>query len=89
MLVIADTSKPFKVYCDTSHKELGCMLMQEKKLVAYALRQLKIHEKNYPTHNLELTTVVFALKIWRHYMCGAHFHFYSDHKSLKFLFDYK
>jgi len=63
ILVISDVGKPFEVYCDASHLGLGCVLMQEKKAVAYASKQLKVHERNYPTHDLELTTIVFALKI--------------------------
>ncbi|XP_052726000.1 uncharacterized protein LOC128194436 [Vigna angularis] len=63
VLVIPDAAKPFVVYCDASHQGLGCVLMQEKRVVAYASRQLKVHEKNYPTHDLELTAVVFALKL--------------------------
>jgi len=62
-LVISDVGKPFEVYCDASHQGLGFVLMQERKVVAYASRQLKVHEKNYPTHDLELAAVVFALKI--------------------------
>ncbi|XP_027933068.1 uncharacterized protein LOC114188674 [Vigna unguiculata] len=89
VLVILDTSRPFEVYCDASHQGLGCVLMQERKVVAYASRQLKSHEKNYPTHDLELAAVVFALKIWRHYLYGAQFQVFSDHKSLKYLFDQK
>jgi len=73
VLVIPDTSRPFEVYCDASHQGLGCVLMQERRVVAYASRQLKSHEKNYPTHDLELAAVVFALKIWRHYLYGAQF----------------
>jgi len=88
ILVILDVGKPFKVYCDASHLGLGCVLMQEKKAVAYALRQLKVHERNYPTHDLELVANVFALKIWRHYLDGAQFRV-NDHKSLKYLFDQK
>jgi len=65
------------------------VLIQEKKAVAYASRQLKVHEKNYPTHDLELAAMVFALKIWSHYFYGAQFHIFSDHKSLKYLFDQK
>jgi len=61
--VIPDVGKPFEVYCDASHLGLGCVLMQEKKTVAYASRQLKVHERNYPTHDLELAAIVFALKI--------------------------
>jgi len=89
VLVIPDVSKPFEVYCDASHQGLGCVLMQERKVVAYASRQLKVHEKNYPTHDLELAAMVFALKIWRHYLYGAQFSVFSDHKSLKYLFDQK
>ena len=63
--------------------------MQNGKVIAYASRQLKEHEKNYPTHDLELAAVVFALKIWRHYLYGAHYQIYTDHKSLKYLFTQK
>ena len=63
--------------------------MQHKRAVAYASRQLKVHEKNYPTHDLELAAVVFALKIWRHHLYGCTFVVFSDHKSLKYLFDQK
>jgi len=89
ILVIPDVGKPFEVYCDASHLGLGCVLMQEKKVVAYASRQLKVHERNYPTHDLELVAIVFALKIWSHYLYGAQFCVFSDHKSLKYLFDQK
>ena len=71
VLAILDTTKTFEVYCDASYQGLGCMLMQDKRPVAYALRQLKVHEKNYPTHDLELVAVVCALKTWRHYLYGA------------------
>jgi len=87
VLVIPDTNKSFEVYCDASHQGLGGVLMQEKKVVAYASRQLKVHEKNYPTHDLELAAVVFTLKIWRHYLYRVQFQVFSDHKSLKYLFD--
>ncbi|XP_052730515.1 uncharacterized protein LOC108324528 [Vigna angularis] len=89
VLVIPGTAKPFEVYCDASHQGLSCVLMQERRAVAYASRQLKIHEKNYPTHDLELAVVVFALKIWRHYLYGSTFQVFSDHNSLKYLFDQK
>jgi len=89
VLVIPDTSKPFEVYCDASYQGLGCVLMQDRRVMAYASRQLKNHEKNYPTHDLKLAAVVFALKIWRHYLYGAQFQVFSDHKSLKYLFDQK
>ena len=83
VLVILDTGKPFEVYCDALLQVLGCVLMQEKRAVAYASRQLKVHERNYPIHDLELAVVVFALKILRHYLYGAQFQVFSDHKSLK------
>jgi len=64
---------------------LGGVLMQNRQVVAYASRQLKVHEKNYPTNDLELATVVFVLKIWRHYLYGSRVELFSDHKSLKYL----
>ncbi|GJS96659.1 putative reverse transcriptase domain-containing protein [Tanacetum coccineum] len=67
ILALPEGSETFVVYCDASHKGLGAVLMQKEKVTAYASRQLKIHEKNYTTHNLELGAVVFALKMWRHY----------------------
>jgi hypothetical protein len=70
VLVLPDVHKPFSVYCDASYTGLGCVLMQEGRVVAYSSRQLKIHERNYPTHDLELATVVHALKTWRHYLYG-------------------
>ncbi|GJX71022.1 putative reverse transcriptase domain-containing protein [Tanacetum coccineum] len=68
ILALPEGSDNFMVYCDASHKGLGAILMQREKVIAYASRQLKIHEKNYTTHDLELRAVVFALKIWRHYL---------------------
>ncbi|CAJ2661820.1 unnamed protein product [Trifolium pratense] len=68
---------------------LGGVLMQKGQVVAYASRQLKVHERNYPTHDLELAAVVFSLKVWRHYLYGSKFEVFSDHKSLKYLFDQK
>ena len=79
----------FTIYCDASTVGLGCVLMQQGKVVAYASRQLKQHERNYPTHDLELAAVVFALKTWRHYLYGEKFEVYSDHKSLKYIFTQK
>ncbi|KAL5835872.1 hypothetical protein ACOSQ3_015424 [Xanthoceras sorbifolium] len=78
-------SSDFVVYSDASHNGLGCVLMQDGKVVAYASRQLKTHEQNYPTHDLELAAIVFALKIWRHYLHGEKCYIYTDHKSLKYL----
>jgi hypothetical protein len=68
VLVMPDIHKGFDVYCDASHQGLGCVLMQKGKVIACASRQLRKHENNYPTHDLELAVVVHALKIWRHYM---------------------
>ncbi|GJU10183.1 putative reverse transcriptase domain-containing protein [Tanacetum coccineum] len=81
--------KDFIVYCDASNQGLGCVLMQRGKVIAYASRQLKIHEKNYTTHDLELGAVVFALKTWRHYLYGTKSVIYTDHKSLQHIFDQK
>ena len=66
-MIIPERGLGYAVYCDASREGLGCVLMHEGKVVAYGSRQLKIHERNYPTHDLELAAVVFALKIWRHY----------------------
>ncbi|GJT79058.1 putative reverse transcriptase domain-containing protein [Tanacetum coccineum] len=76
-------SENFVVYCDASHKGLGAVLMQREKVIAYASRQLKVHEKNYTTHDLELGAVVFALKMWRHYLYGTKCVVFTDHKSLQ------
>nr|GEY56252.1 reverse transcriptase domain-containing protein [Tanacetum cinerariifolium] len=86
VLALPDGSKDFVVYCDASGLGLGCVLMQRGKMIAYASRQLKIHEKNYTIHNLELGAVVFALKIWRHYLYGTKSVIYMDHKSLQHIF---
>jgi ribonuclease HI len=81
-----DIEKPFDVYCDASGSGLGCVLMQEGQVIAYASRQLRRHEEHYPTHDLELAAVVHALKIWRHYLLRNICHIYTDHKSLKYIF---
>jgi hypothetical protein len=86
VLAQSDIEKPFDVYCDASGSGLGCVLMQESRVIAYALRQLHRHEEHYPTHDLELAVVVHALKIWRHYVLGNVCHIYTDHKSLKYIF---
>src|ERR1041384_8139234 len=70
VLAQPDVNKSFDVYCDASRIGLGCVLMQEGRVIAYASRQLKRHEENYPTHDLELAAVVHALKIWRYYLLG-------------------
>jgi hypothetical protein len=77
---------PFDVYCDASDMDIGGVLMQDGRIIAYASRQLQRHEEHYPTHDLELLAVVHALKVWRHYLLGNLVHIYTDHKSLKYLF---
>ena len=89
MLVLPDPNGPFKVYCDASRRGLGCVLMQNRNVVAYASRQLKPHKVNYPTHDLELATIVLALKIWSHYLYGVRFEVLLDQKNQKYLFDQK
>ena len=89
ILAIPTNSGRFVVYSDASKCGLGCVLMQNGKVIAYASRQLKDYEKNYPTHDLELAAVVFALKIWRHYLYGERCEIYTDHKSLKYFFTQK
>jgi hypothetical protein len=86
VLAQPDNAKPFDVYCDASGTGLGCVLMQDNRVIAYASRALRPHEQNHPTHDLELAVVVHALKIWRHYLMGAHCNIYTDHKSLKYIF---
>ncbi|WJX89192.1 hypothetical protein P8452_71208 [Trifolium repens] len=87
VLVIPDPTRKYVVYCDASNKGLGCVLMQDGAVVAYASRQLKPHEQNFPTHNLELAAIIFALKIWRHHLYEKQFDLFSYHKSLKYVFD--
>jgi hypothetical protein len=86
ILAQPDIEKPFDVYCDASCSGLGCVLMQEGRVIAYTSRQLRRHEEHYPTHDLELAAVVHALKIWRHYLLGNTCHLYTNHKSLKYIF---
>ncbi|WVZ75772.1 hypothetical protein U9M48_023804 [Paspalum notatum var. saurae] len=85
VLAQPDVTKPFDVYCDASGNGLGYIVMQDGRVIAYASRQLRKHEVNYPTHDLELAAVVDALKIWRHYLLGNTCHIYTDHKSLKYI----
>jgi hypothetical protein len=89
VLIMPDVHKGFDVYCDASRQGLGCVLMQEGKVVAYASIQLRKHEQNYPTHDLELAAIVRALKIWRQYMIGNKCQIFTDHKSLKYIFTQK
>ena len=89
VLMLPEGNEGFEVYSDASYQGLGCVLMQHKRVVAYTSRQLKRHELNYPTHDLELTAVIFALKTWRHYLYWAMCQIFTDHKSLKYLFTQK
>ncbi|GJZ36649.1 putative reverse transcriptase domain-containing protein [Tanacetum coccineum] len=89
ILSLPDGVEDFVVYCDASNQGLGCVLMQRNKVIAYASRELKIHEKNYTTHELELGALVFALKTWGHYLYGTKTVIYTDHKSLQHIFDQK
>jgi hypothetical protein len=89
ILTMPDITKSFDVYCDASKLGLGSVLMQDGKVIAYLSRQLRPHELNYPTHDLELAAVVYALKTWRHYLMGNWCEIYTDHKSLKYIFSQK
>nr|GFB32975.1 putative reverse transcriptase domain-containing protein [Tanacetum cinerariifolium] len=89
ILALPNGSEDFIIYSDASNKGLGAVLMQREKVISYASRQLKIHEKNYTTHDLELGAVVFALKIWRHYLYGTKCTVFTDHKSLQHILDQK
>ncbi|GKE24513.1 putative reverse transcriptase domain-containing protein [Tanacetum coccineum] len=89
ILALPKGSENFVVYCDASHKGLGAVLMQKERVIAYASRQLKIHEKNYTTYDLELGAVVFTLKMWRHYLYGMKCVVFTNHKSLQHILDQK
>nr|GFB50285.1 putative reverse transcriptase domain-containing protein [Tanacetum cinerariifolium] len=82
-------SEDFVVYCDASLRGFGAVLMQREKVIAYASRQLRKNEENYTTHDLELGAVVFALRLWRHYLYGTKCTVYTDHKSLQYILDQK
>ena len=84
-----DSRVEYVVFSDASRQGLGCVLMQDDRVIAYTSRQLKKHETNYPTHDLELATMVFALKNWRHYLYGETCWVFTDHKSLKYLLTQK
>jgi hypothetical protein len=86
VLVMSDMEKSFSIYCDASGQGLVCVLMQDGRVVAYASRQLRYHEVNYLTHDLELAAVFHALKIWRHYLMGKRCELYTNYKSLKYIF---
>ena len=89
VLILPDIRKDFQVYCDASRRALVGVLMQDGRVVSYASRQLKPHELNYATHDLELAAVVHALNTWRHYLIGNHCEVYMDQKSLKYIFTQK
>ncbi|GJZ49763.1 putative reverse transcriptase domain-containing protein [Tanacetum coccineum] len=89
ILALPQGAENFIVYCDASHKRLGAVLMQNEKVISYASRQLKMHEKNYTTHDLELGAMVFARKIWRHYLYGTKCTVFTVHKSLQYILDQK
>jgi ribonuclease HI len=86
VLTLPDITRSFDGYCDASRSGLGCVLMQDGKVVSYASQQLKKHEENYSTHDLELAAVVHAIKIWRHSIIGHRCEIYTNHKSLKYIF---
>jgi hypothetical protein len=86
VLILPDVTKKFDIYYDPSHQGLGCVLTQEGHMVSYASWQLRKHEENYPTHDLELAMVAHAFKIWRHYLIGHWCEIYDNHKSLKYIF---
>jgi hypothetical protein len=86
ILVMFIMEKSFSIYCDASGQGLGCVLMQDDRVVAYASWQLRKHEVNYLTHDLELAAVVHALEIWRHYLMGKRCDLYTDHKSFTYIF---
>ena len=86
ILIVPERGMRYTMYCDASKDELGCVLMQSGRVVGYGSRQLKNHEQSYPTHDMELAAIVFALKAWHHYLYGEQFEVFSDHKSLKYIF---
>ncbi|GJW78938.1 putative reverse transcriptase domain-containing protein, partial [Tanacetum coccineum] len=89
ILALPEGTEDFVVYCDASLKRYGAILMQREKVIAYASRQLKVYEENYTTHDLELGAVVFALRLWRHYLYGTKCVVFTDHKSLQYILNQK
>ena len=86
MLTLPKCDENYTVYCDASRVCLGCALRQGGEAIAYASRQLKVHEKNYPTHDIKLAIIVFALKLWRRYLYRVYVDVFTDHKSLQYMF---
>ena len=83
ILIVLEKGKRYTLYCDASKNRLGCVLTQSRRVVAYGSQQLKNHEQSYPTHDMELTAIVFALKAWCHYLYSEKFEVFSNHKCLK------
>ena len=86
VLTLPEGNEGIVVYCDPSRVGLRCVLMQHGKVIAYTSRKFKVHDKKYPTHDLVLATILFALKIWRHYLYVVHVDMFTDHKSLQYVF---
>ena len=86
ILIVLERGQRYTVYCDASKDGLGCVLMKSGRVVAYGSQQLKNHEQSYPTHDMGLVAIVFALKAWCHYLYSEQFEVFSDHKSLKYIF---
>ena len=86
VLTLLEGTKGSLAYCDASQVGLGCVLLQHGRLISYASRQLKVHEMNYPTNDLELMAVMFALKFWRDYLYGLNANMFTDKKSLQYVF---
>ncbi|GJZ06499.1 putative reverse transcriptase domain-containing protein [Tanacetum coccineum] len=89
ILSLPEGSEDFVVYCDASLKGFGAVLMQREKVIAYTSRKLRKNEENYTTHDMELGAVVFALRLWRHYLYGTKCTVYTNHKSLQYILDQK
>ena len=83
ILTVPERGQRYTMYCDAFKDGLGCVLMQSERVMDYGTGQLKNHEQSYPTHDMELATIVFTLKVWHHYLYGEQFEVFSDHKSLK------
>ncbi|KAD4177987.1 hypothetical protein E3N88_26578 [Mikania micrantha] len=89
ILMLLNGTNDFVVYCDASNQGLGCVLMQRGKVITYVSRQLKVHEKNYTTHDLERGALVFALKNWKHYLYGTKCVVFTNHKSIQHILNQK
>ena len=85
VLMLSDDNSDYVIYSDASLRDMGCVLMQNGRVISYLSRQLKLHERNYPIHDLELVAVVFTLKVWRHYLYRKWCQIFFDHRSLKYI----